>query len=67
MINLYDVWWQLLKTNVCVFVKPIQIQSKIKLEFMYICLSGNCFAPVCTILPLNIAAVLSSKLMFSEN
>ena len=46
---------------------PIIMQSKIKLESMYICLSGNSFAPVCTILPLDIAAVLSSKLMFSEN
>jgi hypothetical protein len=67
MINLYDVWWQLFKTNVCVFVNPIIMQSKIKLEFKNICLSGNSFAPVCTILPLDISAVLSNKLMFSEN
>ena len=52
----------------CVRVcEPILIQSKIKIGFMYICLSGNSFAPMCTILPLDIAAVLSSKLMFSEN
>jgi hypothetical protein len=43
----------------CVRVcEPILIQSKIKIGFMYICLSGNSFAPVCTILPLDIAAVL---------
>ena len=50
-----------------VFLNPILIQSKIKLEFMYIYIIGNTFAPVSTILPLYIAAVLSNKLMFSEN
>jgi hypothetical protein len=43
------------------------VKSKIKLEFIYICLSGNSFAPMCTILTLDIASVLSSKLIFSEN
>ena len=52
---------------VCVCLNPIILQSKIKLEFMYICIKGNNFAPLSTILPLYITAVLSSKLMFSEN
>jgi hypothetical protein len=43
------------------------ITIKIKLEFMYICIRGKIFEPVSTILPLYIAAVLSNKLMFSEN
>ena len=34
------------------------IQSKIKLEFICMCIRGNSFAPVSTILPLYIAAVL---------
>jgi hypothetical protein len=67
MINLYDVWWQLCYTNVCVCLNPIILQSKIKLEFMYICIRGNTSAPVSTNLPLYIAAVHSNKLMFSEN
>jgi len=48
-------------------VHPILTLSNIKLEFMYICIRGNSFAPVSTILPLDIAAVLSNRLMFSEN
>jgi hypothetical protein len=67
MINLYDVWWQLFLTNVCVFLNPILIQSTNKLGFMQTCVRGNAFAPVSTTLPLYIAAVLSNKLMFSEN
>jgi hypothetical protein len=43
---------------VCVFVRPFVAQSKIKLEFMYICIRGNSFAPVSTILPLYMADVL---------
>jgi hypothetical protein len=43
---------------VCVFVRPFVAQSNIKLEFMYICIRGNSFAPVSTILPLDMAAVL---------
>ena len=42
-------------------------QSKIKLEFMYICIRGNAFARVSSILPLYIADVLLNRLMFSEN
>jgi hypothetical protein len=34
------------------------IQSKIKLEFICMCIRGNSFVPVYTILPLYIAAVL---------
>jgi hypothetical protein len=34
---------------------------------MYICIRGNSFAPVSTILPLDIAAIPSNRLMFSEN
>ena len=49
------------------FLNPILIQSENKLEFMYKCVRGNSFAPVSTILPLYIAAVLSNTLMFSEN
>ena len=56
MINLYDVWWQLFYTNVCLFVHPI---LTIKLEFMYIIIRGNSFAPVSTNLQLDIAAILS--------
>jgi hypothetical protein len=33
---------------VCVFLNPIIIQSKNKLEFMYTCVRGNSFAPVST-------------------
>ena len=44
-----------------------QTQSKIKLEFMCMCIRGNSFAPVSTILPLYIAAVLLNRLMLSEN
>jgi hypothetical protein len=51
----------------CVFLNPILIKSKNKLEFMYKCVRGNSFALVSTILPLYIAAVLSNTLMFSEN
>ena len=42
-------------------------QSKIKLEFMCMCIRGNSFAPVSSILPLYIAAVLLNRLMLSEN
>ena len=42
-------------------------QSKIKLEFMCMCIRGNSFAPVSTILPLYIVAVLLNRLMLSEN
>jgi hypothetical protein len=42
-------------------------QSKIKLEFICMCIRGNSFAPVSTILPLYIAAVLLKRLMLSEN
>jgi hypothetical protein len=42
-------------------------QLKIKLEFMYICIRGNAFEPVSSILPLCIAAVLLNRLMLSEN
>ena len=44
-----------------------QTQSKIKLEFMCMCIRGNSFGPVSTILPLYIAAVLLNRLMLSEN
>jgi hypothetical protein len=47
-----------------IILKP---ESKIELDFMYIYIRGNIFAPVSTILPLYIAAVLSNKLIFSEN
>jgi hypothetical protein len=47
--------------------EPNSNTIKIILEFMYICIRGNTFAPVSTILPLYIAAVLLNKLMFSEN
>jgi hypothetical protein len=33
---------------------------------MYICIRGKSFAPVSTILPLDIAAIPSNRLMFSE-
>jgi hypothetical protein len=57
-----------IRLDTCVRVlESNYITIKIKLEFMYICIRGNTFAPVSTILPLYIAAVLSSKLMFSEN
>jgi hypothetical protein len=42
-------------------------QSKIKLEFMWMCIRGNSFAPVSTSLLLYIAAVLLNRLMLSEN
>ena len=42
-------------------------QSKIKLEFMCMFIRGNFFAPVSTILPLYIAAVLLNRLMLLEN
>ena len=47
--------------------EPNSNTIKIILEFMYICIRGNTFAPESTILPLYIAAVLLNKLMFSEN
>ena len=53
--------------QICVFVNPNLTQSKIKLEFRCICIGDNSFAPVSTIFPLYIAAVLLNKLMFSEN
>ena len=40
----------------CVYV-PKSNTIKIKLEFMYICVRGNDFVRVSTILPLEIAAV----------
>ena len=42
-------------------------QSKIKLEFMCMCIRSNSVASVSTILPLYIAAVLLNRLMLSEN
>ena len=42
-------------------------QSTIKLEFLCICVRGNAFATVSTMLPLYIAVVLLNRLMFSEN
>ena len=39
-------------------MRPFVTQSKIKLEFMYICIRDNSFAPVATILPLDMADVL---------
>jgi hypothetical protein len=54
----------MLQKCVCVFVHPI---LTIKLEVKYICIRGNSFAPVSTILQLDIAAILSNRLMFSEN
>ena len=47
--------------------EPNSNTIKNKLEFMYTCVRVNCFAPVSTTLPLYLAAVLSSTLMFSEN
>jgi hypothetical protein len=49
----------------CVWIQLYYNQQLI--TFMYICIRGNIFAPVSTILPLYIAALLSNKLMFSEN
>ena len=42
-------------------------QSKIKLEFMCMCIRGSSFEPVSTILSLYIAAVLLNRLMLPEN